>query len=413
MASEQNKQNTQKPLRIAFLTTLDPRNRRSWSGTIYYIAQALEKHCGEVSYIGPITSNERLLGKVLHKASQRLLKKNFEYNHSFLVAKKHARIAEERLAGGSFDLIITPIGTTEIAFLKTDIPIVLVGDATFHLVHNYYPQFSNLLDISVREGNAIEDMALKKSKLLIYSSEWAAQSAVEDYHADPQKIHVIPFGANFDTPPARELVLQRKRSDSCKLLFMAVSWERKGGEIAFETLLKLEEMGIKAELTVCGCVPPPQFTHERLKVIPFLSKNDPQQRKELDNLFLTSDFMLLPTRSDCTPIVFCESSSFGLPTITSDTGGVPSVITEGENGFMLPLLARGADYAKIIADVYQDEQRYAKLVLSSRASYEQRLNWDAWGLAMKEILNATFARAHGEEASSVETQLIASEGAIL
>jgi surfactin synthase thioesterase subunit len=37
---------------------------------------------------------------------------------------------------------------------------------------------------------------------------------------------------------------------------MGVSWERKGGAIAFETLLELEKMGIQAELIVSGCTFP-------------------------------------------------------------------------------------------------------------------------------------------------------------
>jgi len=387
--------NENKPIKIAFLTVLDPNDRRSWSGTIYYVAQALQKHCGELYYVGPIETNERLLGKVLHKLSKRLLKKNFEYNHSFLLAKKHAKVVAQRLAGRSFDVIVTVTGTTEIAFLETDIPIVLVGDATFHLVHNYYPQFSNLLERSIREGNVIEDLALKKANSLIYSSEWAAQSAIEDYHTDKQKIHVVPFGANFDNPPPKEIIQERKKSDLCRLLFMGVSWERKGGEIAFETLLKLEEMGIAAELTVCGCTPPETFSHERMKVVPFLNKNDERQRQELDKLFLTSDFLLLPTRGDCTPIVFCEASSFGLPVITTHTGGVPGVITDGENGFMLPFDARGDQYAEVIAKIYRDDQRYAELVQSSRAAFDERLNWDAWGTAVKKILDQSLFLLEG------------------
>ena len=106
-----------------------------------------------------------------------------------------------------------------------------------------------------------------------------------------------------------------------------------------------------------------------------------------------ADFLLLPTRSDCTPIVFSEANAFGLPVITTDTGGVAGIITDGENGFMLPVSARGAAYAQVIARLYQDDQRYAELVKSSRATFDHRLNWDAWGTTVKKLLDEMLVTA--------------------
>ncbi len=199
-------------------------------------------------------------------------------------------------------------------------------------------------------------------------------------------MHVVPFGANFDECPPQEVALARKPSDRCRLLFLAAGWARKGGDIAFETLLKLEELGIAAELIVCGCTPPKALVHERMRVIPFLDKNDQRQRRELEQLFMVSDFLLVPTRADCSPMVFCEANAFGLPVITTNTGGVPEVIRDGENGFLLPYDAGGAAYAEVIARLYRDEQRYVQLARTSRAAFESRLNWDAWGVAVKHIL---------------------------
>lgn len=380
-------QTGEKRLKIAVLTTLDPTDRRTWSGTNYYISQALQRQCGDVDYIGPIQSRERVLGKIIHKLSSFFLKKNFAYNASFLIAKKHSQVAARRLAGQAFDVIVAPSGAPEIAFLKTDIPIVLIEDATFVVLHNYYPQYSNLLKISIRQAHAIAQRAINNARIVLYSSEWAARSAIDYYHADSEKVHVIPFGANMETVPAKELVLARKKSADCRLLFMGVSWERKGGAIAFETLVELEKLGVKAELIVCGCTPPAGFSHERMKVIPFLDKNDERQREELNKLFVMADFLLLPTRNDCTPIVFCEANAFGLPVITTDTGGVSGVVQDGENGFMLSHDARGAEYAALIARVYNDDEHYARLVQSSRAAFDNRLNWDAWGTSVKKLLD--------------------------
>src|SRR5207248_5141279 len=141
---------------------------------------------------------------------------------------------------------------------------------------------------------------------------------------------------------------------------------RKGGEIAFETLIELEKLGIEAELIICGVVPPPEFTHKRMTVIPYLNRKEEQQRREMEELFETSDFLFLPTRGEAYGMVFCEASSFGLPSITTNTGGVSGAVRDGENGYMLSPDARGPEYAELIARIYRDDRHYGELVKSSR-----------------------------------------------
>ena len=123
-----------------------------------------------------------------------------------------------------------------------------------------------------------------------------------------------------------------------------------------------------------------------MTVIPFLDKNDERQSREIENLYAMSDFLLLPTRCDCAPNVFKEANAFGLPVITTNTGGISDLVKDGENGFVLSLSATGYEYAKVIARIYKDDQYYSKLMRSSRAAFEDRLNWDAWGMAVNTIL---------------------------
>jgi len=382
-----------KRLKIAFVTALDPKDRHScsWTDTMYCTSHALQRQSGEVYYLGPIKTNAKRFGQVVHKVSRLLFKRNFLFDRSIFLAKAHAKVVSKRLAAQSFDVIIAPMGTTEVAYLETDIPIVIVRDATFALMHNYYPKFSNLLNKSVREGYYLERLANERSSLLLYPSAWAARSAVEDHRADKEKVHVVPFGANFEAPPI-EIVQKRAKSDRCRLLFVGVDWPRKGGEIAFETLLKLDEMGVQAELIVCGCTPPKEFSHARMKVIPFLDKNDEEQRLELEKLFEMADFLLLPSRSECYGMVFCEASAFGLPSITTNTGGISGAVTNGENGYMLPPGAGGAEYARLIAEIYLDDHRYAELVKSSRAAFDARLNWDAWAISVDKLIREELDR---------------------
>jgi glycosyltransferase involved in cell wall biosynthesis len=369
---------SKKRINIAFLTVDDPRDKKSWSGSIFYMAKALQEHCGELNHFGPMSTKLEMITGLFNKISQLITKKKYDQYRSVFLSKQFSKIIARKLDGETIDLIFAPAASREIAFLETEIPIVYVADATFALINNYYPDSSDMLDISIKEGNLIEKTAISKADLVLYSSKWAARSAVEDYNADESKVKVLPFGANIDEIPDKDTVMKRKKSDKCILLFLGIDWERKGGSIAFETLLELEKLGIKAELIVCGCIPPKEYFHERMEIIPFLDKNDSKQRKELNELLLKSDFLLLPTRSEAYGIVFCEANSFGLPVITTKTGGVPSVIDQGKNGFMLSMEATGVDYAVIISKIYLDDELYYNLVKSSRKTFDEKLNWDVW-----------------------------------
>ncbi|GCE23428.1 glycosyltransferase family 4 protein [Dictyobacter kobayashii] len=377
-----------KRLKIALLTALDAQDRRSWSGTFYSIAQALQKYCGDITYIGPMNAaNEMLFGRMTHVASRFLLGKNFLFRHSRAVSKRYASLASERLAARPFDIIVSLSGATEIAFLKTTLPIVLVEDANFPLLRGYHQHFSALLECSASQVNDIQARGIRNADLILYATYWAAKAAIEYYEAEPQKVRVIPFGANLEHIPARELALARRKGRRCELLFVGVNWERKGGDIAFETLCELEKLGIEASLTTCGCIPPRWIKHPRLTIIPFLDKNDPEQFKRLEALYLNSTFLLLPTRNECFGIALCEANAFGLPVMTTHTGGVPEVVSNGENGFTLPYSARGKEYAAMIAHVYRDEKLYQHMIQQSRAAFEERLNWDVWGKAAREAIS--------------------------
>jgi len=323
---------------------------------------------------------------IMRAAAKRHFKWHIAYKRLLFVAKKQAKIAAQRLAGRSFDVIVTLDCVPEVAFLQTDIPILVITDITFSLQQGYSAEYSHLLAFSVRQGEIVERAAFQNASKLLFESYWAARSAIEDYGINAQKVHVIPAGANLDHIPSREQVLAKKPSGRCRLLFVGIDWQRKGGDIAYETLLKLHEMGIEAELTVCGCAPPTGVTHPRMTVIPFLDKNDERQVCEIEELYAMADFLILPTRNEAFGVVFCEAAAFGLPVITTHTGGVPEVVRDGENGYVLPYEARTEVYAQVIAELYQDEQRYRQFSQSSRAIFEKHLNWDAWGIAVHSII---------------------------
>ncbi|MCA9447996.1 MAG: glycosyltransferase, partial [Candidatus Omnitrophica bacterium] len=78
-------------------------------------------------------------------------------------------------------------------------------------------------------------------------------------------------------------------------------------------------------------------------------------------------------------IVFCEASAYGLPSITTDTGGVSGVVTNGVNGYTLPPEDRGEAYGKLIYQLLENRENYLELRTKTRLEYDTRLNWRVWG----------------------------------
>ena len=129
-----------------------------------------------------------------------------------------------------------------------------------------------------------------------------------------------------------------------------------------------------------------------MKVIPFINKNNKEEYVQFEQLLLNSDFLILPTKAECYGVVFCEASAYGLPSIANDTGGVNGAVIDGENGFVLPPNSKADDYAKLIAEIFHNDEKYYSLVKSSRKLFETKLNWDAWATKIKKIIDLTIKR---------------------
>lgn len=177
----------------------------------------------------------------------------------------------------------------------------------------------------------------------------------------------------------------RAGSGRLELLFLGVEWERKGGEIAFRALEALADQGVDVRLRVVGCVPPEGFRHDRMEVIPRLDKNDPVQRARLESILSETAFLIVPTRADCTPIAFCEAAAYGIPVLTTRTGGVPSVVVHGLTGVCLDLSDPGAAYARAARDLWEDPARYAAMAIDSRRRHDEVLNWDSWAESIRRV----------------------------
>lgn len=311
--------------------------------------------------------------------------KRFAYRHSHFISKGYARYFNSRLKHKTYDFIIAPAASCELAHLNTSIPIIYITDGTFGGCLNYHKALSNLMPFSQQQGHQIEQLAISKSAYVIASSEWCAQSVRQTYQQP--KVNVVPFGANFDALPAHHEIVPKEVPTTWRLLFVGVYWESKGGDIAYACFRHLLQKGYSVSLTIVGCTPPQSIDRTNLTIIPFLDKNEAHDQLALKNLYATHQLLILPTRFDCTPIVINEAAAFGMPCLVADTGGVAGHLKVGENGYLLPYSDKGTGYARYVESWIQTPTVYLDLCRKTRQLYEQQLNWDSWTRAFEKIVS--------------------------
>ncbi len=177
-----------------------------------------------------------------------------------------------------------------LAHLKKDLRKIFYTDSTLDNLLHFYPNYCCLKNDDIQKAQELEHQAIEVSDLLIYTSKWAAESAIKVYNAEAEKVFIVPFGANLNfVPDDQELKLiikKRNIAEQVNLLFIGIDWERKGGEYAVQVTRKLNALGIRTILHVAGIrFLPTNLNKEFIIDHGFISKRTVKSELKLLNLF--------------------------------------------------------------------------------------------------------------------------------
>lgn len=266
------------------------------------------------------------------------------------------------------------------AFLKTDRPVAVWTDSLYGGLFEYYQTFTGLCRRTQRDLQEMDRAAVKNCARLIFASDWAARRAIELYGATEEQVKVVPYGANltsgFSRADAEKLVIAKPFDGICRLLFTGVEWKRKGGDTAIKTVELLNAQGLRTEITFLGTDPAkhmvsvPAFA----KSAGFLSLSKPDERAKMEQLYREAHFLIQPCRAECFGHIFPEANSFALPAIASNTGGIPTAVYEGINGYCVDV-ENAAAYAEKIGSLFTNPEEYRALSLRAFDDYNARLSW--------------------------------------
>jgi len=386
--------------RIAYASIYDASDITKWRRAGHFMARSLENAGASVEYLGPLQLTRQWMTKPKAALYDRVL--NRSPYRAYYPGRDRAVVRDlgvelgRRLRNVDVEAVVSGESpfSQPVAYLDTDLPVVVWTDVTFAGVIGFYPNYSHLCRETVRHGMANEAAALRRATLVVFSSPWAADKAVDVYGLDPAKVKVANNGPGpmleVSQDEVRAMVASRD-VERCRLLFVAENWERKGGETALRLAEALNTAGVSTELLILGCDPPPGATLPTgTRPLGRIDKSTEAGKAAFRDLMGSAHFLVLPTRADCTPMVVCEAAAHGVPALTTSVGGLPWMVTEGRNGRALPLDVDISAWRDTVLEL-MNPSSYSELAMSSFAEYHERLNWDTQGRKVLGWLDAAVA----------------------
>lgn len=351
-------------MKIAYITQRPLSRTGLWSGTLYNLYNILKKDHEIIQISTDIWKGKRL---------ENLTKK---FTHSF-DAQWHnfrMRAISKKINNSDADVVFAPVMSEELPYLHIEKPVIYLSDAVYKLMLNYY-LFDVDKDEELRKDKE-EQQSLVKADAVILSSFWGRDGAIDLYHISPDKVHVLPFGANIKD---ENIYNHDFNEQIIKLLFVGVDWERKGVQLALDAVrvLNSKNLDYRFEINIVGLTGKNEEYEDYIKFWGRLSKTDSKQYRQMIELYKESHIFILPTKAECSAIVFSEASMFGLPVFTHETGGVPTYVHDNKTGRCLPLGSTGTDFADAIEDALIGN-KLSNMSVNARKLYEAELNWDKW-----------------------------------
>jgi len=164
--------------KIAFISEQDARDKRSWSGTQYFLWQSLQKHVGDVTLLEPYSPQFlKFICSAFNFLTLRLLNKRFDYRHSDIMSNAYGKHYSKLLQQKDYDLVVVSASIVTMSGLRTLLPVVYINDRVISGAINYHKILTDLFAFSKRQSIGNDRKAITNSSLALFCSDWAADAA--------------------------------------------------------------------------------------------------------------------------------------------------------------------------------------------------------------------------------------------
>ena len=313
------------------------------------------------------------------------------------LARAHAvsRAVSERAADLDLDVLFGCFVSWHLCRYDADLPVVYYTDATTRIINTTYPAF-------IRRGRGfkeacdqIEAAALERARTALFASEFARQSAVDDYGFPPERSAVVPLGATVLPAAADEVRPEPPAGRRLRLCIVAADPVRKRLDLAIGATEALAALGWDVRLAYIG----PQAARARrsplVECVGRLRLSSDADRATHRAILASSHLLMLPSMAEAFGIAPAEAAHFGRPSIVSAAGGLPTVVEHGRTGIVMPMAATAGDYARAIAGLCSDPEAYSAMSAAALERARDVLNWGRCADRIVEPLEAAAAVRRG------------------
>jgi len=265
---------------------------------------------------------------------------------------------------------------------------------SYDLIHAHYGLHSALpfailkkkpLLITFHRGDALDEpyrnevyyylqkFVVSRADHIIAVSKEIKKALINNLNAHPDRISTISYGVDTALFHCMDKVTMRNKLNLSQnkriILFVGALSYRKGVDIIYKCAKSLRNIdfvlvgqgNLKTDLPNCVFV-------------------GPKPHDQVPLWMNAADIFLLPSRSEGSPNVILEACFCGVPVIASAVGGIPNMINDGKNGFIVRT-HDPKDYAEAIRELLLNRQKINSIKIKARESV--RRNHDNQVIANK------------------------------
>jgi len=309
----------------------DPFDELTWSGSSRYFFNSLKDEGSLYEAISAFPpQNTQLLFKIL-SFQMGMDKWKFRYHLNTGLFKQMSKTAIQKIQSldeNSFDAVLQVGAWYDLTDIKDKVfASYHDGNLATLLSSPYgYPRISRK---HINKTFDYEKELYSKMDFIFPMSKWLANSFINDFGVDPNK--VFPVGAGINLPYIKNV--EPREADNPKILFVGKAFERKGGKILLEAFAMVRKKIKNAQLIIVG----PEISAPPEGVIckGFISKQTKQGVEQLLNLYAQSSLFVLPSLYEPFGISFAEAMAHHLPCIGTNNCAMPEIIDDGITGYLV------------------------------------------------------------------------------
>jgi glycosyltransferase involved in cell wall biosynthesis len=174
-------------------------------------------------------------------------------------------------------------------------------------------------------------------------------------------------------------LVPRREVEEPYILLVGAPWYLKGADLLIAAFLRLAGDFPGVKLKLVGWFPDRERLEAQTGGSTQIEILTPRPNPEILELISGATVFALPSRCEGTPCVILEAMAAGLPIVASDVGGIPALVRDGENGFLVPVGDASAlelRLRELLADGDLRRRMGARSYEMARTEFCEEAYWD-------------------------------------